>query len=108
FGILDEYIGHGIGREMHEEPPVFNYQVRQPGIKIQPGLVVAIEPILSAGETKNFVDSDGWSVRLKDGRDGCQWENSVAVHEGGIWVITEADGGAAGLAPFGVVPTPIV
>jgi methionyl aminopeptidase len=52
------------------------------------------------------VEDDDWTVTTVDGSDGAHWEHSVAVHEGGIWVLTAADGGAAGLAPYGVTPTP--
>ncbi|SDS25933.1 type I methionyl aminopeptidase [Agrococcus carbonis] len=107
YGISDDYIGHGIGRAMHEEPPVFNYRTRVMGPAVKPGLCVAIEPIIHAGSTSTTTDADGWTVRTDDGSDACQWEHSVAVHTGGIWVLTALDGGAAGLAPFGIVPQPI-
>lgn len=108
YSIVSEYIGHGIGRAMHEEPPVFNNRVPGNGPAVKPGLVVAIEPIIAAGSPRTAVDKrDGWSVRTTDGSDSCQWEHTVAVHRDGIWVLTAADGGAAGLAPFGITPTPI-
>lgn len=107
FGISDDYIGHGIGRAMHEDPPVFNYRTRVAGPAVKPGLCVAIEPIIHAGATATTTDADGWTVRTADGSDACQWEHSVAVHADGIWVLTALDGGAAGLAPYGIVPTPI-
>jgi methionyl aminopeptidase len=108
YGILEDYIGHGIGRHMHEEPPVFNYKTRHKGPKVLPGLVVAIEPMVTGGSDKVKVLADGWTVSSKDGSDAAHWEHTVAVHEGGIWVLTATDGGKAGLAPFGIVPTPIV
>lgn len=107
FGILEDYIGHGIGRSMHEDPPVFNYPVRGKGPEVRPGLVVAIEPIISAGGIETFTEEDGWTVTMEDGSASAQWEHSVAVHENGIWVLTAPDGGAAGLAPLGITPTPI-
>ena len=107
YGILEDYIGHGIGRHMHEEPPVFNYKTRHKGPKVLPGLVVAIEPMVTGGSDKVKVLADGWTVSSKDGSDAAHWEHTVAVHEGGIWVLTAEDGGIAGLAPFGIVPTPI-
>ncbi|SFS02774.1 methionine aminopeptidase, type I [Agrococcus baldri] len=107
YGINDDYIGHGIGTAMHEDPPVFNYRTRVRGPAVKPGLCVAIEPIIHAGSTGTTVDDDGWTVRTADGTDACQWEHSVAVHSAGIWVLTALDGGAAGLQPFGVVPVPI-
>jgi methionyl aminopeptidase len=107
FGILTDYIGHGIGREMHEAPPVFNYRVKQKGPEVKPGLVVAIEPMVVSGKIDTYVGDDDWTVITEDGGMASHWEHSVAVHKDGIWVLTAHDGGAAGLAPFGVVPTPI-
>jgi len=107
YGILTDYIGHGIGRRMHEEPPVFNYRVRAKGPEVKPGLVVAIEPMVVLGGPGTYVKDDGWTVATEDGKAAAHWEHSVAVHKDGIWVLTAADGGAAGLAPFGITPTAI-
>ncbi|WP_314651633.1 type I methionyl aminopeptidase [uncultured Microbacterium sp.] len=107
YGILREYVGHGIGRKMHEAPSVFNYRTPDPGAEIKPGLVVAIEPMVTAGGEATFIEEDDWTVSTVDGSDGSHWEHSVARHEGGIWVLTAPDGGAAGLAPFGVTPVPL-
>ncbi|WP_372969810.1 type I methionyl aminopeptidase [Microbacterium sp.] len=107
YGILREYVGHGIGRKMHEAPSVFNYRTPDPGAEVKPGLVLAIEPMVTAGSDETFVEDDDWTVSTVDGTDGSHWEHSVALHEGGIWVLTAADGGAAGLAAFGITPTPI-
>jgi methionyl aminopeptidase len=104
FGILEEYVGHGIGRSMHEDPPVFNYRVRGAGPKVVPGLVVAIEPMVTAGSADTRVLADGWTVSTRDASDSSHWEHTVAVHDQGIWVLTAPDGGLAGLAPFGVTP----
>ncbi|MBU3995688.1 MAG: type I methionyl aminopeptidase [Actinobacteria bacterium] len=107
FGVLEDYIGHGIGRKMHEDPPVFNVPVSRRGPEVKPGLVVAIEPIISAGGIETIVQDDGWTVTMADGSLSAQWEHSVAVHAAGIWVLTAPDGGAAGLAPLGITPVPI-
>jgi methionyl aminopeptidase len=107
YGILEEYVGHGIGRSMHEDPAVYNYKVRGNGPKVVPGLVVAIEPMVTAGSADTKVLGDGWTVSTKDSSDSSHWEHSVAVHDRGIWVLTAFDGGVAGLAPFGVVPVPL-
>ncbi|MGM7680272.1 type I methionyl aminopeptidase [Microbacterium sp. A94] len=107
YGILREYVGHGIGRKMHEAPSVFNYRTPDAGAAVKPGLVLAIEPMVTAGSEETLVEDDEWTVSTIDDSDGSHWEHSVARHEGGIWVLTAADGGAAGLAPFGVVPVPL-
>lgn len=104
FGILEEYVGHGIGRTMHEDPPVYNFGVRDKGPKVVPGLVVAIEPMITAGSAKTKILADGWTVSTKDKSDASHWEHTIAVHDKGIWVLTEPDGGVAKLAPLGVVP----
>ena len=107
YGILRDYVGHGIGRKMHEPPTVFNYATGEREADVRPGLVVAIEPMVVAGDQATFVEDDDWTVTTIDGSAGSHWEHSVAVHDGGIWVLTAHYGGAAGLAPFGVVPVPI-
>jgi methionyl aminopeptidase len=106
YGILTDYIGHGIGREMHEDPPVFNYRVRQKGPEVKPGLVVAIEPMVVIGSPETKILDDGWTVSTVDGSSASQWEHSVAIHRDGIWVLTAEDGGASKLAAFGIKPTP--
>lgn len=106
FGVLEDYIGHGIGRSMHEDPQVFNVPTLRKGPEVKPGLVVAIEPIISAGTIETVVQDDDWTVTIADGSMSAQWEHSVAIHDKGIWVLTAEDGGAAGLAPFGITPTP--
>ncbi|MFH8252128.1 type I methionyl aminopeptidase [Microbacterium sp. B2969] len=107
YGILRDYVGHGIGRKMHESPSVFNYRVFDPGPEIRPGLALAIEPMVVIGDQETRVEDDGWTVSTLDGTAGSHWEHSVAVHDDGIWVLTAPDGGKAGLAPFGVTPVPV-
>nr|WP_274637621.1 type I methionyl aminopeptidase [Microbacterium bovistercoris] len=107
YGILRDYVGHGIGRKMHESPAVFNYRVPDSGPEVRPGLAVAIEPMIVIGSAVTSVGDDGWTVSTVDGSAGSHWEHSVAVHDDGIWVLTAPDGGAAGLAAFGIEPTPI-
>ncbi|MCX6497459.1 MAG: type I methionyl aminopeptidase [Arthrobacter sp.] len=106
-GILEDYVGHGIGSEMHMAPDVLNYRTSHRGPKIRPGLCLAIEPMLVRGSIDTAVLEDDWTVVTTDGKRSCQWEHSVAVHENGIWVLSAPDGGAAKLAPLGVVPVPI-
>ncbi|MDQ1082945.1 MULTISPECIES: type I methionyl aminopeptidase [Microbacterium] len=107
YGILRDYVGHGIGRKMHESPSIFNYATPERGADVRPGLAVAIEPMVVIGDQATFVEDDGWTVSSVDGTAGSHWEHSVAVHDGGIWVLTAHDGGAEKLAPFGVVPKEI-
>lgn len=107
FGILEDYVGHGIGRSMHEAPPVFNYRVRERGPAVKNGLAVAIEPMVTLGGIDTITKADDWTVATSDGTAAAHWEHSVAVHASGIWVLTAHDGGASKLAPLGVTPVPI-
>ena len=108
FGILEHYVGHGIGRSMHEDPPVFNYRTRDGGPKVKPGLVIAIEPMVTAGSEDTKILEDEWTVSTVDGSDASHWEHTVARHSSGIWVLTEPDGGEAKLAKFGIKPAPLL
>ena len=107
YGILQEYIGHGVGKSMHEDPAVFNYQTRDMGPNVESGLVIAIEPMITAGSQQVRILADEWTVSTKDGLDASHWEHTVARHKDGIWVLTAEDGGVAGLAKYGVIPVPI-
>lgn len=107
FGILREYVGHGIGLSMHEENPevpVFNYSVRERGVDVKPGLTICIEPMVTNGGEDTYVTDDDWTVVTADHSDGAHWEHSIAVTDGGVWVLTAEDGGAAKLANFGITP----
>ena len=104
YGILQQYIGHGIGRSMHEDPAVFNYKTRDAGPKLVAGMCLAIEPMITAGDQETFIQDDDWTVETMDGSDGAHWEHSVARHSKGIWVLTAPDGGKSRLARYGVVP----
>jgi methionyl aminopeptidase len=108
YGIIEDFTGHGIGRSMHEDPAVFNFGVRGKGARVLPGLVLAIEPMITLGGIETHELADGWTQVTDDHSDAAHWEHSVARHAGGIWVLTADDGGAAGLAPFGVTPAPIL
>ncbi|WDF32650.1 type I methionyl aminopeptidase [Arthrobacter agilis] len=106
-GILEDYVGHGIGTQMHQAPDVLNYRSSNRGPKVRPGLCLAIEPMLVQGGLATSVLDDDWTVVTTDGRRASQWEHSVAVHDGGIWVLTAHDGGASRLEPLGVTPVPL-
>ncbi|WP_225219355.1 type I methionyl aminopeptidase [Arthrobacter gallicola] len=106
-GILEDYVGHGIGSEMHQAPDVLNYRTSHRGPKLKPGMCLAIEPMLVRGGIETKTLEDDWTVVTTDGARSCQWEHSVAIHEKGIWVLTAPDGGASRLEPLGVTPVPI-
>ncbi|MEG9249056.1 type I methionyl aminopeptidase [Arthrobacter sp. Soc17.1.1.1] len=106
-GILEDYVGHGIGTQMHQAPDVLNYRSTHRGPKVRPGLCLAIEPMLVQGGLETAVLDDDWTVITTDGKRASQWEHSVAVHDGGIWVLSAPDGGASRLEPLGVTPVPL-
>jgi methionyl aminopeptidase len=106
-GILEDYVGHGIGTAMHQAPDVLNFRSSHRGPKVRSGLCLAIEPMLVQGGLETRVLDDDWTVVTTDGARASQWEHSVAVHDGGIWVLSAPDGGASRLAPLGVTPTPL-
>jgi methionyl aminopeptidase len=107
YGIIEDFTGHGIGRSMHEDPAVFNFRIRGGSARVRPGLVLAIEPMITLGSIETHELADGWTMVTDDGSDAAHWEHSVARSSDGIWVLTAEDGGAEGLAPFGIVPVPL-
>lgn len=102
YGIVREYVGHGIGSAMHQPPEVMNYRTRDRGPRIRPGLCIAIEPMITLGERHTNILGDEWTVVTADGSRAAHTEHTVAVLDGGIWVLTEPDGGAGRLAPMGI------
>lgn len=91
-GVIENYVGHGIGKTMHEDPEVPNYGKKGHGYKLKAGDVICIEPMSCLGKPKNYADKDdGWTVRLKDGSIGCHCEHTVLVTPDGYEVLTLAD-----------------
>jgi methionyl aminopeptidase len=102
YGIVDNYGGHGIGTEMHQDPHILNHGRPGRGPKLVPGLALAIEPMVTVGDPATVELDDGWTVVTKDGTRAAHFEHTVAITPEGPWVLTAEDGGVAGLAPFGV------
>jgi methionyl aminopeptidase len=88
YGIVRDYVGHGIGRKMHEDPQIPNYGKPGTGIKIRSGYVFAIEPMLNMGTHKTKTLKDGWTVVTLDGRPSAHVEHTVAVTEEGPEILT--------------------
>ncbi|WP_251153549.1 type I methionyl aminopeptidase [Cellulosimicrobium sp. Marseille-Q4280] len=107
YGIVEEYVGHGIGSAMHQPPDVPNYRTRDRGPRLRPGMCLAIEPMVTRGERFTQVCEDDWTVVTDDGSRAAHWEHSVAILDDGIWVLTAADGGAEELAARGVQVAPL-
>src|SRR5699024_7810150 len=91
YGIVEEYTGHGIGSQMHQPPEVLNYRTRARGPRLKPGMCLAIEPMLTAGGANTTVLEDDWTVVTIDGSRAAHVEHTVAIHSGGIWVLTAPD-----------------
>jgi len=89
YGIVREFCGHGIGRSLHEDPPVLNYVSNGKGPKIKPGLVIAIEPMINLGTDKVRVLEDGWTVITADGRPSAHFEHTIAVTPNGPEILTK-------------------
>jgi methionyl aminopeptidase len=88
FTVVREYVGHGIGTAMHEEPQIPNYGPAGRGLKLKEGLVIAIEPMVNAGGPETEVLDDGWTVVTRDGRRSAHFEHTIAVTEHGPDVLT--------------------
>jgi methionyl aminopeptidase len=89
FAIVREYVGHGIGTRLHEDPQVPNYvDRRNENPRLKPGMVLAIEPMVNAGQAESRVLSDRWTAVTKDGSYSAHFEHTVAITENGPWVLT--------------------
>ena len=107
YGIVEDYVGHGIGTEMHQDPQVPNYAVRDKGPTVRSGVTVAIEPMVTLGSAETRVLQDDWTVVTVDGSRAAHWENTVAVTDGGLWVLTALDGGQERLEAAGAAYAPL-
>ena len=101
-GIVEEYVGHGIGTAMHQPPDVLNYGASSRGIPLKVGMCLAVEPMVTRGSGATRELEDGWTVVTTDGSHAAHWEHTVAILEDGISVLTAPDAGAERLAALGV------
>jgi methionyl aminopeptidase len=102
WGIVEEYGGHGIGTEMHQDPHVLNYGRPGRGPKLQKGLALAVEPMVTLGSPRTRLLPDNWTVVTAEGGWAAHFEHTFTITERGPWVLTALDGGAAKLAELGV------
>ncbi len=90
FSVVEEFTGHGVGRNLHEEPAVFNFRTKQaPNVTLKAGMTLAIEPILNAGKRHTRTLSDRWTVVTLDRSLSAQWEHTVLVTESGYEILTD-------------------
>lgn len=89
YGVVRELVGHGLGRTMHEEPNVPNYGKRGTGMKLQENLTIAIEPMINLGKRNVYTESDGWTIKTRDGSPSVHFEHNVCVKKGKALVLSD-------------------
>ena len=88
FSVVKEYVGHGIGKNLHEDPQIPNYGIKSSGPKIIEGMALAIEPMLIEGDEQTKIDNDGWTVKTKDGSMSAHFEDTIIITNSGNEIIT--------------------
>ena len=88
YTLTRDYGGHGVGREMHEDPFVLNYGEKGTGPILKKGMVIAIEPMLNEGKVELYTLDDGWTVKTLDGKLSCHYENTIAITDDGYEILT--------------------
>jgi methionyl aminopeptidase len=92
YAVVEDYTGHGVGRNLHEEPSVFNYRTRDlPNLTLRAGMTLAVEPILNAGSKACRTLRDRWTVVTVDGSLSAQWEHTIVVTSDGCEILTDRD-----------------
>ena len=92
YAVVEDYTGHGVGRNLHEEPSVFNFRTRDlPNMTLRAGMTLAVEPILNAGSKDCRTLKDRWTVVTEDGSLSAQWEHTIAVTSDGCEILTDRD-----------------
>ena len=89
FAVVRDFVGHGIGKRLHEEPQVPNFGVRNRGVRLRAGMVLAIEPMVNAGQSAVTITDDGWTAVTADGSRSAHFEHSGAVTETGPYVLSQ-------------------
>lgn len=102
YGILEDYTGHGIGSQMHMPPNVPNYGRPGRGPKIQRGLALAVEPMITLGSKQTIVEDDDWTISTDDGSWAAHFEHTFTITADGHWILTALDGGKQMLEQLGV------
>jgi methionyl aminopeptidase len=89
FSVVRAFVGHGIGKKLHEEPPVPNYGEPDRGLRLKEGMVLAIEPMVNAGSYEVEIKEDGWTAVTKDGSLAAHFEHSVAITKNGPYILSQ-------------------
>lgn len=88
YGVVKELVGHGVGTNLHEDPQVPNYGEPGSGLKLQEGMVLAIEPMINIGTEKIFTEEDGWTIKTADGAPSAHFEHTIAITSNGAEVLS--------------------
>ncbi|MCR6638103.1 MAG: type I methionyl aminopeptidase [Sporocytophaga sp.] len=88
YSVVRELVGHGVGKKLHESPEVPNYGKRGKGVKLEEGMVIAIEPMINLGKKEIVQEEDGWTIRTKDRKPSAHFEHTVAIRKGKAEVLT--------------------
>ncbi|MDD4896918.1 MAG: type I methionyl aminopeptidase, partial [Atribacterota bacterium] len=88
FSVVREYVGHGVGLKVHEDPQIPNYGKAKTGLKLEKGMVIAIEPMLNQGDYRTICNSDGWTVKTADGSLSAHFEHTIVIYEEGNDILT--------------------
>ncbi len=88
YGVVREFVGHGIGHKMHEDPQVPNYGKKGNGSMIKNGLCIAIEPMITMGSPKIYMTEDNWTIKTRDGKPSAHFEHTIAVHRGEVEILS--------------------
>lgn len=91
YSVVRQFVGHGVGRDLHEDPEVPNFGKQGRGIRLIPGMVIAIEPMINMGTEKIYVMPDEWTVRTTDGKMSAHFEHTIAITEEGAVILTDPD-----------------
>ena len=91
YGVVREFVGHGIGRDMHEDPQVPNYGRRGQGKQIKNGMCIAIEPMITMGTHEVYMMPDRWTIKTRDGRPAAHFEHTIAIHHGKPDILSSFD-----------------
>ncbi len=89
FSVVRNFVGHGIGKDMHEDPQVLHYGIPGRGLRLSEGMVITIEPMINVGSYHSKVDNNGWTARTIDGKLSAQYEHTIAITKDGPLVLTE-------------------
>lgn len=93
YGIVKDFVGHGIGRNLHEDPEVPNFEVLRRGFKLSPGMTLAVEPMINAGTGDVKCLANNWTIVTLDGKLSAHYEHTIAITDNGAIILTEPDGG---------------